>query len=121
MAGGALGTLFRYLVSGWTHKFTAGDFPWGTLMVNATGALVIGILWGIFEQRDIGPHSRMFIFIGFLGGYTTFSTFALESMNLMQDGETKLAIFNIFANNLLALTFVFAGYFLSKAIISNYR
>lgn len=119
MAGGALGTLFRYLVSGWTHKFISGVFPWGTLMVNATGALFIGILWGIFDQRDIGPHTRMFLFIGFLGGYTTFSTFALETMNLIQDREVGLAVINVFANNLLALAFVFAGYFLSKAILSH--
>lgn len=119
MFGGALGTLSRYLVSGWSHKVLPGVFPWGTLVVNAVGALVIGLLWGIFEFRDIGHHTRMFLFIGFLGGFTTFSTFALETMNLVQDGEMKLAIMNVLANNLLALVFVFGGYFLTKTVLTH--
>jgi CrcB protein len=119
MVGGALGTLARYLVSGWTHKIVPGMFPWGTLVVNALGALLIGLLWGVFDQRDIGPNTRMFLFIGFLGGYTTFSTYALETMNLVHDGEMKLALINVLANNILAIGLVFGGYFLSKAAITN--
>lgn len=121
LTGGALGSLSRYLVSGLTHRYISGIFPWGTLMANATGALIIGIFWGIFDQRDIGPNTRMFVFVGFLGGYTTFSTFALETMNLVRDGEMKIAIFNVLANNMLALVLVFVGYFLSKALLHAYK
>lgn len=118
VAGGALGTLSRYLLSGMTHKYISGTFPWGTLLVNATGALVIGFCWGIFEMRDLSPQVRMFLFIGFLGGYTTFSTFALETMNLLRDGDIRIALLNVLANNLVTLVLVFAGYFLSKGILT---
>ena len=121
LVGGALGSFSRYLVSGITHKYISGTFPWGTLMVNATGALIIGICWGLFELKDISPQTRMFVFIGFLGGYTTFSTFALETMNLVRDGDIKIAVFNILANNLLAIVLVFAGYFLSKGLITSLK
>lgn len=119
MAGGALGTLVRYLISGWTHKIVSGSFPVGTLVVNAMGGLLIGLLWGIFDQRDMGPNTRMFLFVGFLGGYTTFSTYALETMNLVHDGEMKFALINILANNSLAIGLVFGGYFISKAVFTN--
>lgn len=121
LTGGALGSLSRYLVAGLTHRFISGMFPWGTLMVNATGALIIGMFWGIFDQRDIGPHTRMFVFVGFLGGYTTFSTFALETMNLVRDGEIKFAVLNVLANNLLAIVLVFAGYFASKIVLNSIK
>lgn len=121
LVGGALGSLARYLISGLTHRHFEGIFPWGTLMANATGALVIGFFWGIFDQREIGPNTRMFIFVGFLGGYTTFSTFALETMNLLRDGEMKYAVVNVLANNVLAIGLVFAGYFLSKALLTSFK
>ena len=121
LGGGAMGSLSRYLVAGITHKYISGTFPWGTLMVNASGAFIIGICWGLFELKDISPNTRMFVFIGFLGGYTTFSTFALESMNLVRDGDIKMAVINMVANNLLAIVLVFAGYFLSKGLITSLK
>lgn len=121
LTGGALGSLSRYLVSGLIHKYLSGMFPWGTMVVNVTGAFFIGLLWGFFELKEISPNMRMFIFIGFLGGYTTFSTFALESMNLFRDGEFKLAIINILLNNILSIVFVFAGYFLTKGLLTTLK
>lgn len=117
LAGGALGTLSRYWVSGFAQKLFNSFFPWGTLTVNALGSLIIGMAWGIFEYRDIGPHTRLFLFVGFLGGFTTFSTFALESMNLIREGNMKMAIWNIFLNNSITLILVFVGYLLSRSII----
>ena len=119
LAGGALGSLSRYLVSGWVHGLVSGTFPWGTLLVNTSGSFVIGLLWGMFEMRDMAPHIRTFAFIGFLGGYTTFSSYALETMNLVRDGDVGMAAMNIVMNNLLALVFVFAGYFLSRALLTT--
>lgn len=118
LTGGALGSLSRYLVSGAAHKIISGTFPWGTLVVNATGSLLIGFCWGIVEMRDVSPQTRLFVFVGFLGGYTTFSSYALESMNLIRDGDFRMAILNLFLNNLLSLVFVFAGYFLSKGLFT---
>ncbi len=113
--GGGLGSVARYMVSGWSHRIMGDSFPWGTLSVNVIGSLLIGLLWGYFEMRNIGPGLRMFLFVGFLGGFTTFSTFALETMNLLRSGEMKMALVSIFANNLLAFLFVFAG-FISSSI-----
>jgi len=118
LGGGALGTLFRYIISGLPYKYSDTVFPWGTLLVNAGGAFVIGLIWGIFEERGISPHLRTFIFIGFLGGFTTFSTFALETMNLFKEGAIKLAFINILANNLLSIVLVFGGFFLAKGLLT---
>jgi CrcB protein len=120
-SGGAIGTLLRYSLSGLTYRFMDGVFPWGTLLVNLSGSLCIGLLWGLFEVENLSPQVRNFVFIGILGGFTTFSTFTLESLNLFRDGEIKLALSNIFASNILGVALVFAGFFLSKYIIDLLR
>lgn len=120
-AGGAIGTILRYSVSGMTHRFFDSTFPWGTLSVNLAGSFVIGLLWGFFEAADLSPNARNFIFIGILGGFTTFSTFALENMNLFRDGEIRLAISNLLASNILGIVLVFAGFFISKYLINLLR
>lgn len=116
LAGGALGTIARYMVSALPHRFADSIFPWGTLTVNALGSFIIGFLWGIFEWRDISPQTRTFVFIGILGGFTTFSTYALETLNLFREGDIKTALLNILANNILAIGLVFSGFFISKNI-----
>ena len=118
IGGGALGTFLRYVISGLPHRYTDHVFPWGTLLVNVSGAFLIGLIWGIFEERGISPHTRTFIFIGVLGGFTTFSTFALESMNLFKEGAVKMAFVNILANNVLSLVLVFGGFFLAKGLLT---
>lgn len=118
LAGGAVGTLARYALAGFTHKVYAGTFPMGTLMVNLLGSLVIGFLWGISESRNISPNYRLFVFIGILGGFTTFSTYALETMNLLRDNEIRQALTNIFATNILGLLLVFGGFLLAKGILN---
>ena len=121
IAGGAIGTLARYGISGLTHKVAEGVFPWGTLMVNLTGAFIIGLLWGLWETEKISSNVRTFVFIGILGGYTTFSSYALETLNLFRDGETKLALINILASNFLGLLLVFLGFIAAKGLISLIR
>ena len=116
LAGGAAGTLTRYGISGFSNRIMEGQFPWGTLMVNLTGALVIGLLWGFLETERISSNIRTFVFVGFLGGYTTFSSYALESLNLFKDGETRLALIYILASNLLGILLVFLGFFAGKGI-----
>lgn len=118
LGGGALGTFFRYFISGLPHKYTDTVFPWGTLLVNISGAFIIGLIWGVFEERGISPNIRTFIFIGVLGGFTTFSTFALETMNLFKEGAFKLGFMNILANNLLSIVLVFGGFILAKGLLS---
>ncbi len=84
--GGAIGTVLRYSMSGLTYRMVNSVFPWGTIFVNLTGSFAIGLLWGVFEVQNISSNMRSFIFIGILGGFTTFSTYALESLNLFRDG-----------------------------------
>lgn len=119
--GGAIGTLLRYSLSGYTYRFFDSMFPWGTLFVNLTGSFAIGTLWGFFEIENLSPNVRNFIFIGLLGGFTTFSTFALENFNLFRDGEIKLLMLNILASNVIGIMLVFGGYSLTKYIINFFR
>lgn len=120
-AGGAIGTILRYSLSGLTYKFFDGTFPWGTLFVNLAGSFAIGLLWGLFDIENISSHTRNFIFIGILGGFTTFSTFALENFSLFRDGEIRFALTNIMASNIIGIALVFAGFLLSKYIINLVR
>jgi len=112
--GGAIGSIVRYGISGLVQNMIPGSFPWGTLCVNMIGSLLIGLFWGLSELTFISPVARLFIAIGFLGSFTTFSTFSLETFDLLRDRETMLGLINVGLNNLLAIVLVFAGYFLSR-------
>ena len=94
LVGGGIGSLLRYITSVFFYRILGSSFPWGTLIVNMTGALIIGFLWGISEKFIISPNVRAFVFIGVLGGFTTFSSYALESFSLFREGEMKIAIIN---------------------------
>jgi CrcB protein len=115
-SGGAIGTVSRYAMSGMTHKYIEGAFPYGTLMVNLLGSLIIGLLWGTTEHISISPNVRIFLFIGILGGFTTFSTFSLETMSLLRDGAFRMAIINILITNVVGVLLVFAGYFATRSL-----
>lgn len=116
--GGALGAVARYWVSGLIYRQMGSYFPWGTFAVNLLGSFFIGILWGVFESTTLTTHMRMFLFIGFLGAFTTFSTFALENFHLMRDGQTSYAMVNIVMSNLCGIILVCAGYFLTRTIVN---
>jgi CrcB protein len=115
-AGGAIGTLSRYAVSGLAHTLFGSDFPYGTLSVNLLGSFTVGLLWGLFESESLSPASRSFVFIGFLGGFTTFSTYSLETLNLLRDGQVKFALMNILLHNFLGLVLVFGGFVLARVL-----
>jgi len=119
--GGAIGTMLRYFMGGLDYKFSSGNFPVSTLIVNVTGSLIIGFLWGVFDRFAISPNTRMFIFIGILGGYTTFSTFSLETFHLLRDGKYDIAFMNVGLSALLSIVAVFAGYFASKILFGSIR
>lgn len=120
-AGGAIGTVCRYALSGLDYKFSNGVFPFSTLLINLAGSFVIGFLWGLFEGLTVSPDVRMFIFIGILGGFTTFSTFSLENFNLLRDGEIKITLWNIFITNVAGIALVFIGFILSRYLISIFK
>lgn len=119
--GGAIGTILRYVMGGLDYRFSSGVFPVSTLVVNVTGSLVIGFLWGVVDRFAISPNIRLFIFIGILGGYTTFSTFSLETFNLMRDGEYRIAFFNVALSVILTIGAVFAGYIASKTLMNLFK
>ena len=119
LAGGAVGSLARYIVSGIPYRFVNTIFPWGTLAVNLIGSFFIGLLWGIFEEQNLSPNFRSLVFVGFLGGFTTFSTYSLETLNFLRDGEYKLGLVNVLANNSLGIGLAFVGFVIARSMLSK--
>ena len=109
--GGALGSASRYLLGIWTQSISKSiDFPYGTLTVNLIGCFVISFLSQLAESRGaFTSESRAFVFIGILGGFTTFSSFGNDTINLLRDGETFNALANIGANVIVGLLLVWLG------------
>ncbi len=109
--GGFVGSVLRYLVSGYVQQATKSvQFPYGTLAVNLIGCLIIGFLSQLANTRGVfSAELRVFVFVGVLGGFTTFSTFGNESMNLLGDGENILALVNVGAHIAFGLGAVWLG------------
>ncbi len=109
--GGFIGSVFRYLLSGYVQRLTnSTEFPYGTLAVNLIGCFLIGFLSQLVEMRGaLTDEMRAFLFVGFLGGFTTFSTFSNETMNFLRLGEDQSALLNIGLHILAGLTLVWFG------------
>jgi fluoride exporter len=109
--GGFIGSSLRYAVTGYVQTWSRSiDFPYGTLAVNLIGCFLIGFLSQLAESRGVfTAESRTFIFIGILGGFTTFSAFGNETMNLWREGDNLLAMVNVAAHLLLGLGAVWAS------------
>ncbi len=116
--GGALGSSFRYLLAAAIPKFIGKIFLWGTFSVNVIGSILIGILWAYFEDSMSSFNLKLFLVVGMLGGFTTFSSFALESINLFRTEDVKTALFYIFATNIFGLLGAIGGYYLSKQVLT---
>ena len=114
---GLLGTLGRYWLSGVVARRYGETFPAGTLVVNVLGCLLIGLLFYVFQERYlVGQTARTVILVGFLGGFTTFSSYGLQTFTLLQDGELAYAALNVVASNLLGILAVWGGYTLAKLL-----
>lgn len=108
--GGALGALLRYGLSGWVQAWAGPRFPWGTLAVNALGSFALGVLVAVaLGQPGGGGALRTFVGIGLLGAFTTYSTFAYETVALMQAGDWSAAGANVAGNLVLGLAAVMVG------------
>ncbi len=106
-AGGAVGSVARYAVTG---ALTRSNFPWGTFAVNFSGTFLLCLMFFSFlEGGYLGPDTRTFLFIGVFGGFTTFSTFSLETVSLFAEGQTSLAAWNIVLNAGICLGGGFLG------------
>lgn len=119
--GGAAGAALRYLVSGWAYALLGTGFPWGTLVVNLIGSFLIGFLWQLFANVPVPPNMRLLIFTGGLGAFTTFSTFALESVNLFRDGDFELGMANVLISDFLGIALVFVGVVAGRLVGSLLR
>ena len=114
-AGGALGAVLRFLVAGWGQRLTGGTFPTGTLIVNVSGCLAIGYLGAVFAGPWlVRPEVRMALLVGLLGGFTTFSSYAFETLTLAADGRLSVALLNVALSNVAGLAGVWLGYRLAQ-------
>src|SRR6266850_6552848 len=114
---GLLGTLARYWLSGWADVRWGATFPVGTLVVNLTGCLLVGFLFHATEEKYlVDPVLRSAVLVGFLGGFTTFSSFGVQTFNLLRDGEIFLAGVNVLVSNVAGLLMVWTGYAVSKSL-----
>ena len=115
--GGGIGAGGRYLLGGWLHGQLGSGFPWGTFAVNAMGSLMIGLVFGLAQAKSISPCTTLFLAVGVLGGFTTFSAFSYETMRLLANGSIGASFLNVagqFAGGLVA---VYAGFVAVRGLV----
>jgi CrcB protein len=114
---GGLGSAARFALAGLVQRLTGPAFPWGTLAVNATGCLLFGVVAGALESRvALDQALRPFLLIGFMGAFTTFSTFAFESTAMLADRQWGFLAANVLGQNLLGLALVVVGLALGRLL-----
>ncbi len=116
-AGGAFGAIGRYWLSIWVYSLTGRAFPWGTLAVNLLGSLLMGFLsvW-LLERMTLSTEMRALLMVGFLGSFTTFSTFSLETLLLLEQGAIARAGVNIAVSVITCIAAAWVGTLIAKAI-----
>ncbi|MDQ6965114.1 MAG: fluoride efflux transporter CrcB [Mariprofundales bacterium] len=115
--GGAAGAVMRWLISSSIQRLAGGAFPWGTLMVNAIGSFLLGFIFvWMIERSSSGELLRMAVTVGFLGAFTTFSTYSLESIRLLQAGSVGLAAANTIGQVALCLPLTWLGVQLARTL-----
>lgn len=114
--GGALGAVTRYLLGTWIASIFGPDFPLGTFAINVSGAFFIGVVLGLANDGIVSANARLFLAVGVLGGYTTFSTFSYETLSLLQDGTMGLALLNVMGQLLLGVGAAYLGLVVSRVL-----
>lgn len=112
--GGILGANARYLVAGWVTQRFGLAFPWGTFLINISGSFVLGFFMAYMLRHPTYHYSRLFFAVGFLGAYTTFSTFSLESLQLIQNGRVLLALTYMLGSSVIGLFGAWIGFLLGR-------
>ncbi len=112
--GGSIGAVLRFLIYEIIDARYHSDFPWATLTVNLLGSLVIGFLWGYFARTYVSPGMRLLIFVGILGSFTTFSTFAFDNFSLLKSGDYIYMTVYLLVTNFFGIALAIGGYLLSK-------
>lgn len=113
--GGGIGATLRYLIFYYFERMHHSVFPWPTFIVNLVGSFLIGFLWGFFDKYYVSPGLRMFVFVGILGSFTTFSTYAFDIASMIHDGQIKNMIVYVLASNILAVGLAVGGFFLASS------
>jgi fluoride exporter len=119
--GGAIGSVLRFVLSGGVHVWTNSTLPWGTFVVNLVGSFLAGFFWRFFEQMLLPAHMRPFIFIGVLGGFTTFSSYMLETLSLCRDGQYLAACGNVLLHNICGMVVVITGFMLAQVVLNAFK
>jgi CrcB protein len=115
--GGFVGAVSRYSLGGLVHRWYTGAFPWGTMSVNIFGCVILGCLATLSEDYGFfRPETRLLLFVGVLGGFTTFSTFGLETFSLLREGNISWALLNIGGNVVLGLGGVWLGHMVARLL-----
>ena len=113
--GGGIGSASRYLVSTWAAARFGADFPYGTLIVNIVGCFIIGAFMTVVTERLIvSPYWRLFVTVGIVGGFTTFSSFSYETIHLLQEADALRAVYNVSLNVLVGFFATWLGIGLAK-------
>ncbi len=116
-AGGALGSLLRFWASNGVYALLGRAFPYGTLTVNVVGSLAMGFLYVLLiERMSVGPEARAAVLIGLLGGFTTFSSFSIETMNLIEQAEYLKAILNMLLSVLICVPAAWLGLLAARSL-----
>lgn len=116
-AGGALGAVLRYYLGGSVLARTAAPFPTATFVINITGSFILGIFLTLSTERlNIGPHLKLAVAVGFVGAYTTFSTFEYETARLAEEGDFALALLNVVLSVVVGFAAVFGGIYTARLI-----
>ncbi len=116
-AGGALGAVMRWYVAGFIQRLSGSAFPWGTLTVNVLGSFMLGFLFiWMLERVTVGELARLAVTVGFMGAFTTFSTFSLETARLLQEGALSMALGNVLAQVFICVTLAWLGMQLARVL-----
>lgn len=117
--GGGIGSMLRYLCQKWFSENHPQPFPWGTFLVNLAGCFLAGLIYSAFEKSSVSLETRLFLVTGFCGGFTTFSSFAHENMNLLRNGEVTIFFIYTIASVALGIVGVFGGAALMNNLVKQ--
>lgn len=115
-AGGAIGAAARYLIGAWVAARLGPDFPWGTFVINVSGSFFIGVVLSLVGGGTLPAGARLFVAVGILGGYTTFSTYSYETLGLLADGDVRGALLNSLGQVVAGLVAVYLGVVIGRVL-----
>lgn len=115
-AAGAVGTLARYGLGGLVQRWLGEGFPWGTMVINVLGCFAFGVVWSMWDRGAISDEMHIIILIGFMGAFTTFSTYMFETSRMVQDREFLVMALNLLGQNVVGFACLFLGIALGRAI-----